>query len=233
MSLKLRTVVVMVGLLLVLATQIGLRSHFESAGPLETVPLAGRLADVPMTLGLWRGADRPEAEMEGLYGDEKLKRFYHHPSGQTLALWASYSKLGEDRGHHPEVCMKTAGKNEDIPARRICPVDGPGDAVQQYRFVGPLGDSQWVFYWHYTLPSPENPDLTSAQLLYQRLRRRPSSMTVEVFAPEGVEANGELAREFVRLADAELRKVVGPDAIRGSERLAVTLVDPEAVPEFE
>jgi len=99
--------------------------------------------------------------------------------------------------------------------------------VEQYRFQGPAGDSQWVFYWHYTLPPPDNSELHPWQRIYQRLRHRPSSITVEVFAPENSPSDVEFARQFVRLVDAALRAHVGPTAIRGSDRLQVTVVEPE------
>jgi hypothetical protein len=139
-----------------------------------------------------------------------------------------YSRSGVDRNHHPEVCMAVTGKPEDKTARQTCPVDGPGDPVQQYRF-GRAGDRQWVFYWHYTIMPPPNESLTAVQRLYQRLRRRPSSVSIEVFAPENSAEDAESAREFVRLVDAAVRDVVGPTAVRSSQRLPVTLVDPEHI----
>jgi hypothetical protein len=127
--------------------------------------------------------------------------------------------------------MAVAGKREDRTARRTCPVEGPGDPVQQYRFTGPLGRPQWVFYWHYTLePPPPKRPLNRFQKLYQRLRRRPSSVTIEVFAPENSSNSAELARQFVRLVDQALRQHMGPTAERGSRRLPVTVVDPDQMP---
>jgi hypothetical protein len=152
------------------------------------------------------------------------RTYYHTQRGQSLVLWVAYSKKGADRGHHPEVCMMVAGKPEDTRARRICELEGPGHPAQQYRFGRP-GDYQWVFYWHYTMLPPHSSDVDGLQRLYQQLHSRPSSMTVEVFAQESSEEDGEFAREFVRLVDQALHSHVGSGAIRGSQRSPVTVVE--------
>ena len=107
---------------------------------------------------------------------------------------------------------------------------GDEQAVQQYRFAGPTGDRQWVFYWHYTMPPVDPPDITGLQRLYQRLRRRPSSVTIEVFAPEHSGSDAEFARQFVALVDQALAAHVGPTGQRGNRRLPVTVVEPRAAP---
>lgn len=209
-------------------------SHLSQPGPLAHVPLASPLEDFPMQLGDWQGRDRVVEEDANLYGDEYIQRDYVHADRkQMVALWLTYSKHGEDRGHHPEVCMVVAGKREDSSVRQTCPVGTEGNAVQQYRFAGPLGDRQWVFYWHYTMPPEDSNDLTQVQKLYQRLRRRPSSATVEVFAPEQRPDDAEFAREFVALVDEALQQHVGRTAVRGNRRLPVTVVEPSRVPQLE
>jgi hypothetical protein len=72
--------------------------------------------------------------------------------------------------------------------------------------------------------------MSYAQTLYQRLRRRPSSVTIEVFAPENSSDSAILAQRFVQTIDESLREHVGPRAIRSSYRLPVTVVDPDRVP---
>ncbi len=187
-----------------------------------------------MQLGDWHGQDREPDEDTTLYGDEYIQRDYTHATrGQTVALWTTYSHAGEDRGHHPEVCMVVAGKREDASVRQTCPVGDDQDAVQQYRFAGPLGDRQWVFYWHFTMPPHDPPGITDFQKLYQRLRRRPSSLTIEVFAPEKRADDAEYAREFVSLVDRALAEHVGSTAVRGNVRLPVTVVEPSRVPPAE
>jgi hypothetical protein len=99
--------------------------------------------------------------------------------------------------------------------------------VQQFRFGIP-GDRQWVFYWHYTLLPPKSDKLSDLQFLYQRLHKRPSSITLEVFAPENTTEDVENAREFVRLMDAAIQPHLGPTAVRGSERNPVRRVEAAA-----
>lgn len=214
------------------AVQWMLWHYLEAPGPLAPVELLKPLKEFPSKLGAWRGADREPDDDQKLYGDEYIQRYYYDPSReQSVALWLTYSRIGDDRNHHPEVCMATAGKVEDRSVRQSCPVEGPGAAVAQYRFAGPSGDSQWVFYWHYTLPPEAQVELHPLQRLYQRLRQRPSSITVEVFAPDNSPSDVERAREFVRLVNSSLREHLGPTAIRGSSRLRVTVVEPDRVPE--
>ena len=215
------------------AVQWSLWLHLEAPGQLQPVELLHPLAEFPLQLGAWRGVEREPDDDQKLYGDQYIQRYYIDAAReQSVALWLTYSAIGDDRNHHPEVCMVAAGKREDRAARQNCPVEGPGDPVEQYRFAGPAGDRQWVFYWHYTLPSPQQGEVGPWQQLYQRLRHRPSSVTVEVFAPDNSATDVELARQFVQLVDAALAKHVGPTAVRGSSRLQVTVVDPDRVPEL-
>jgi hypothetical protein len=232
MTLSTRLVVICSLLLAASALQWVLWYYLESPGQLQPVELLKPIKDFPINLEQWRGFAREPDDDQKLYGDEYIQRYYMDPSReQAVALWLTYSRIGDDRNHHPEVCMVAAGKVEDRAVRQTCPVEGAGDPVEQYRFTGPAGDRQWVFYWHYTLPPPDEGQLHPLQRLYQRLRHRPSSITVEVFAPDNSPADVESARQFVRLVDAALREHVGPTAIRSSSRLNVTVVEPDRLPE--
>jgi hypothetical protein len=162
-----------------------------------------------------------------LFGDQYVRRVYHHKQRrQSVSLWIVYSRAGEDRGHHPEVCMRVAGLPEDPTERGTFDVPGHRVPVQQYRFGMP-GARQWVFYWYYTMPPPRGPEVTELQRFYQRLHRRPSSVTLEVFAPETSSDDGEYARQFVKLVDAAMQAHLGPTAVRGSQRLPVTVLGEE------
>jgi Protein of unknown function (DUF3485) len=204
--------------------QRALEQHVLSAGPLPEVSLNRPLAELPMELGDWRGADRPITDDRQRYADEHLQRIYvSQHDQQAVSLWIVYSRQGEDRGHHPEVCMAVAGRPEDPTVRQAFAVDGHSAPVQQFRFGTP-GDQWWVFYWHYTLVPPKGAELTNLQRFYQRLHRRPSSVTLEVFAPENGPDDGEHAREFVKRLDAAMQAHLGPTAVRGSQRTPVTVI---------
>ncbi len=201
------------------------RNWLEAAGPLPAVPLARPLAELPLVLGPWRGHDEPLRDPRAVYADEHLQRTYRHVErSQALSIWLVYSREGADRGHHPEVCMRVAGKPEDVPARRELAVDGGKAPIQRYRFGRP-GDYQWGFYWHYPLPPAEGSGVHRLQRLYQRLRKRPSSLTIEVFAPEYSPDDVRYVEEFVRQLDETVRPLVGPNAVRGSRRLPVTVLE--------
>ncbi len=209
------------------AAQAALKNQLESDGPLPAAALQLPLANVPLQLGEWRGMDAPVTDPKLQIGEERLWRQYiHAESKQPLVLWMVYSKDGEDRGHHPEICMQVAGRPEDKSARQVCEIPGHKAPAQQYLFGTP-GDRQWVFYWHYTLPPPQTSTHWLARM-YQRLRQRPASVTIEVFAPRVDDESGASAQEFVRLVDAALQAQVGANAVRGSRRLPVTIITPPA-----
>ncbi|MCL6501083.1 MAG: EpsI family protein [Pirellulales bacterium] len=206
-----------------LAAHSLLARHVLGGGAAQPGTLVRPLANLPLVLGDWQGADVP-VEPRQRYADEHLNRTYVHTTrGQSLMLWIAYSSTGRDRGHHPEVCMAVAGQPEDTSVRQTVSLPGPGEPAQQYRFGLP-GERQWVFYWHYTLPSEEPPHLDAIQRLRRRLVERPASITIEVFAPEQMPADAEGAREFVRLVDAALRTHLPAGAGRGSTREPVIML---------
>lgn len=199
--------------------------HLESAGPLPSMPLIKPLEDLPMEIGDWQGQELPVTDERLQYGDEYHQRYYvHRETQQPVYVWMVYAADGEDRGHHPEVCMAVAGKPEDASVRQTLEAPGHEQPIQQYRF-GSAGDVVWVFYWHYTLVPPPDESLSELQRLYQRLRRRPSSVTLEVFAPATATTDVEAVQQFVVALDAAVQEHVGPEARRDSTRSPVTLTD--------
>lgn len=183
---------------------------------------AVRLDELPRQIGLWRSVEHvvpPELK----FADEQVLRTYQHRrSGQPAIVWIGYSKNGRDRGHHPEVCMRVAGRPEDRAQRQ--PLDAPGDAaaIQQYRFGHP-GDFQWVYYWHYTLPMKESEDLGTLQRAYLRLRARPASVTIEVIAAELPGTDRWEIIELARTLDGEIQRLLPAGSVRGSERDTVVV----------
>lgn len=122
--------------------------------------------------------------------------------------------------------MAVAGQAEDTTVRTVLPLPGHAAPVQQYRFGAP-GERTWVFYWHYTLIPEKAAAVSDLQRFYQRLHRRPSSATLEVFAHAETPEDVENARQFVGLVDAAIQPNVGPSAIRGSQRKPVTIIRTE------
>ena len=210
-----------------LAAKTALFRHLEAAGPLPAVPLAKSLEAFPQVLGPWRGGDLPPADARLLYGDERLSRVYSHGNRkQGVRLWMVYSATGEDRGHHPEVCMRAAGMTENPRGRSVLPAAGHPQPIQQYLFGRPgEGEGLLGFYWHYTLAPPRDETTSPLQRAYRRCQHRPSSLTIEVFTPVVAEQDIEVARDFVRCVDRAIQTSLPPGAVRGSERLPVFLVN--------
>lgn len=203
--------------------QAAVYRHLEAAGPTPQLPLNKPLQALPKQIGDWVGVDQEITDPMALYGDEHLERaYYNEKLRQRLVLWMVYSHDGRDRQHHPEVCHAVIGMPEDPSVRQTVDV-GPGAAIQQYRFGSPA-DAQWVFYWYYTLVPPADDTLTPLQQFYRGLSGRPASLTIEVFAPEQGENEGEHAREFAKLVDAAIQEhLVSPYGLRGSQRTPIAM----------
>lgn len=206
-----------------LVLQAASLGYLKSAGPLPSVALKKSLAEFPMTLGKWQSKDLELTKDEN-YTDEHFKRAYYDPTTRNAALEFSmtYSSDGSDRGHHPEVCMANAGLPENPGARAQVEVDGSEVPVQRFLF-GKSGEYILVYYWHYTLKPALNEETSQLQRLYQRLQRRPSSVTLQVFARYTDESDAEKFDQFIRDADAEFQKMLPEGAVRGNRRLPVTV----------
>jgi hypothetical protein len=214
-------------LTIALLGQWTLWNHLEAAGALPVGELQQSLERFPLELGAWSGVEVPIENADWLYADEHLQRRYQNrESGSEVQLWIAFSQTGKDRGHHPQICMAVAGQREDPTARKTLALPGDGEDAQQYRF-GRLPKSEWVFYWHYTLlpDAPEAGD--SLQRLYHRLRNRPASLTIEVFAPAVGPLDESNAQDFARKVDEAIRDFVGPDAVRGSHRAPIEIIRTE------
>jgi hypothetical protein len=227
MSFVSRCVMTIVLLGLGLAAQSALWWHLRAAGPLPDVSLERPLAEVmPVEIGPWSGVDAEISDL-ALYGDDHLKRVYtHQETGQQLVLWMAYSKDGKDRGHHPEICTQVAGMSEvrGGAGEVACQAERHATPIQQFLY-GRGSESHWIYYWHYTLKPPPQAGTDQFQRLYQRMQRRYSSLTLEVFARNLGPESREGAVEFVALVDEALQTDLPKEAIRGSDRTPVRRVD--------
>ena len=128
MSLRVRWWIAVAFLAAGLAGQELLRAHLTEVPLPAPAELQLPLAGLPRKIGPWQAEDLPLAA-DAQYADEHLKRRYHHPErNQSLVLWAVYARDGEDRKHHPEVCMAVAGRQEERQERQTLELDGPGAA---------------------------------------------------------------------------------------------------------
>ncbi|MCA9267119.1 MAG: exosortase-associated EpsI family protein, partial [Planctomycetales bacterium] len=204
--------------------QAGLLAHLQAAKDLPPAALAAPLAEFPLTLADWIGKDIPIEEALQYASDHLQRQYDNRKTGQTVMLWLVYSTIGIDRDHHPQVCYPVHGQPEDPTGLQPIAVPGHDAPVQQMRFGFPDA-RQLVYYWHYTMPSPNEDKLDTLQLAYQRLRTRPASISLHVYVPERSPESAPGAIEFVKLVDAAIQDWVGAEALRGCQRLPVTLVE--------
>ena len=203
--------------------QVAMTCHVGAGSQSSSADWDVPLDAIPHTLGDWRGVDRVVDDPRLLVGDRRLRRVYRLGSTDATAeLWMVSSKDGSDRAHHPEVCMAVAGRPEDREGREFVAVDGHSCPVQQFRF-GSQADSQWVYYWHYTLAPPDEEGSSALRRLHRRLHWRSPSVTIEVFVPGQSPGMRAQAQEFVRLVDAALQKNLPRTAVRGNQRAPVTV----------
>lgn len=208
-----------------LATQTLVKRHVATASATDERRLPTPLDSLPLQLPHWRGEEREISDPRLRLGDARIRRLYQRGrSGPVIEVWAVYAQDGSDRFHHPEICMAVAGHQEDQAGRQTIPVPGHSAPVQQYRFGSP-GKRKLVYYWHYSLLAPQDDGRDGLQRLYERLHRRPPSLTIQVFVPEQGPRDREQAVEFVREFDAALQAALPPTAERGSRRAPVTIVD--------
>ncbi len=160
--------------------------------------------------------------------DDLLYRVYAPKmAGPPLYLYLVYSRQGDDRKHHPEICIRDAsGATEDFDARKQIPLDVSGQrSVMRFRFRTGVGEYTTVYYWHYSLEAPPQPGQTLLRRLYQRQNHPVPSITAQVSlvaAPTETEA---VERGFLVAVDAALRAEQLPDTARiGDNRLPLTLI---------
>ena len=216
-----------------LAAQGLLYAHLSSAPKIPPGSITRDLSKFPTELAPWRSQDI-EMEEKYMYATEHFDRAYYTvENGQLkhqVRLVMVFSEVGADREHHPEVCQQTAGQRELAGDRQLIEVKGHPSPVQQLRFTNGQ-QSQYVYYWHYTIPPQPVEGLTTTQRIYQEIRNRRASVTLQVFAPEINAQSKAAAIDFVKLADQAIQPFVGPDAIRGHKRLPVTLIRSDAIDE--
>jgi exosortase/archaeosortase family protein len=213
-----------------LAAKTALFQHLQAAGPLPSVHLTSPLQAFPFGLERWTGQEAV-TDPRFVYGDDHLSRVYQPGDhSQAFYLWMVYSATGEDRGHHPEVCMRAAGMPEDPRGRKSLPAPGHSQPIQEYRF-GRAGEGEGLvgFYWYYTLEPPAAESASALQRAYQRCQRRPASLTIEVFTRVVAEQDVRVARDFVLAVDRAAQAFLPAGAVRGSRRLPVFLVNEGSV----
>ncbi|HEY7326116.1 MAG TPA: exosortase/archaeosortase family protein [Gemmataceae bacterium] len=221
----------------------GLAWYAQAGGSPSYPDLRSSLAELPRELiayplgakeqeGVWRGRDLPnldEFRSKLPYrADELVYRQYEGGSaGPNVFLYMVYSRQGEDRKHHPEVCIRDAsGATEDHQSRREVALDAEGQrTVMRFRFRTGINQLTTVYYWHYTLEAPRREGQTALRRLYQQQNHPVPSVTVQVSLMGGGKELETVEHGFLAAVDSALCRSQLPATARiGCQRLPITLV---------
>jgi len=226
--------------------QLGLSWHLRGSEIGSYPDLTSPLRDFPATLNgsvtaaftggtpaplLWfgRNADGLEEFRAKLpyRADDLLYRGYlPAEGGRPVFIYMIYSRQGEDRKHHPEVCVRDAsGATEDMAARRQVALDATGErSVMRFRFRTGSARLTTVYYWHYTLEAMPRKGQSFLQALHQRLSQPAPSMTVQVWLDTSPDELDGVERGFLVAVDTALRQSFLPSTARiGCNRLPIAL----------
>lgn len=232
-GLRVACVVLAVGV----AAQYGLTAHLRAAGDVSYPQLTGRLDSLPLAIAnpatgqpAWVGQDlteHREATRAKLpfHADDLLYRGYQSAGGAAL-VYMVHSRIGEDRKHHPEICIRdVSGAPEDVGFRKQVPLAGEGTA-QRFRFQTGPGRVSVVYYWHYTVSPTPDAGRTALQNLHLRLGIVAPSVTVQVTVPTDDAATLESVEKLLipTLDRAARERVLPPGSRAASNRAPIALV---------
>ncbi len=219
--------------------QWALQWHLASGEPDCFPALTRNLAQLPLEFATesplvhsaWLGKVSPNEESLRrslpFRADEIISRSYGNDKGDApVDLYMVYSREGEDRKHHPEICIRdVAGATELTRARKTLFLDSEKKRPIM-RFCFQTGTNQFVtvYYWHYTLHPASYEGKTFLQVVHQKMSRPAPSLTVQaaIHASERLEHVEDV---FLRWLDGHLRREhLPPSATMGCERLPIALI---------
>jgi exosortase len=200
------------------------------SGTTHQVALRKPLAEFPTSLAGWTGVDTPVSKDYFLYGDDHLNRVYRNDqTGQTVTLWMIYTTDGRDRGHHPQVCMRASGCQEDEARLATVPLPGEGSPAERFYFRKPGGNAvEWVTYWYHVFRIPGETTTSNGVLdaLLEKFRSGRSGMTIQLFIPERTAADSAAADEFAAAVEVTVAsQLLPPETTRSTRRAAFAIVN--------
>jgi hypothetical protein len=155
------------------------------------------------------------------------RRYRPSGPGPAVDLYVVHTRHGDDRKHHPEICIReVAGAPEERDGRKVLFLDPEGRRpVQRFRFRVGSVQRLTVYYWHYSLePAGEEPP-GALQKLHRRLCRPAPSVTVQASCVGSTQDEEFAQRNFLPAVDAALRdRLLPPSARMGCDRLPTVLV---------
>lgn len=206
------------GLLLTLA----LSWHLHAAAEARFPALRRPLGDLPLKLTIgrpgyggarWHGSpsrrDPKQSQMlREVYDDVLDRQYFDDVSHLGVSLYAAHSRRGEDRRHHPQICLADVARYfEDPTSRKQIALDAAGERlVQRFRFR--IGDAEHmtVYYWHYTFPPMPWSGETALQRLHLGLKVPPPSVTVQIAATVDLDQLAPVEAGLLPAVDAALRR---------------------------
>jgi exosortase len=210
-------------------SEAGSRSYPQLKGTFDSVPLKFPSAETP-TLS-WHGVDftelREETRSKLLFQvDDLLYRGYQTADQGTAAhVYMVYSRTGDDRKHHPEVCIRdVSGAPEDPKYHTRIRLAQENREAQRFVFVTGGASATVVYYWHYTL-APDRVPNSPFRALHQVFGTAPPSITVQVSATLDSRTTAVIERTLLPQLDAfMMEQVLPPDTKVGCTRLPVVLI---------
>ncbi len=236
MSLAGRLIACAVAIGLAAASSSLLTAHLAAGSEGVFVPLRAALETFPIDLALPDGTackgqehpGRPDLMKQVPFADEVVYRYYTSASpGGVFLMYAAHSRTGEDRKHHPEVCLReAAGTPEDISARLLVPLRDDGKAfAQRFRFQTGITGTMNLYYWHYTLPHDRAGGRSALQSLHARLIASAPSITCQASSYATGEDLERFERETLPAIDAAFRAGPLPDGTAvGCDRIPITFL---------
>ncbi len=226
------------GVIVGIGLEFALKAHLDAAGEASYPTLVRPLDTLPLTIvnpqtnePVWRGQNNTAyrdklLEKISFPIDDLLVRVYQHSGGDLVHLYMVYSRAGEDRKHHPEICIRDVnGSPEDLHFRKQIPIGPNGAQAQRFRFQKGVGRVTVVYYWHYTLMPPPQPGLTRLQQWHQRIGVTAPSITVQVsLSSDDPRVLAAIEHQLLpQLHAAAVQQLLPPNTHTGCERLPIAL----------
>jgi hypothetical protein len=236
---RLRLIVVCLALLG--CAEWALRRHVSAVGGQCYPDLQLPLRDLPLelngdpsphgTAANWRGEEHPaysELRKQLTFEvDEVFFRLYQErTSGSLVQLYMVYSKVGDDRKHHPEICIRdVSGAAEDLAGRKRIALDADGRRLaQRFRFRTSSSTMTTVYYWHYTFPPLPDERRDWLQTLHLLLSSPSPSLTVQITTTAPPAELEGIERSLVAQIDATMcARHLPSGALIGCDRLPIGL----------
>jgi hypothetical protein len=224
-----------------LTVQGGLLAHM-ALGPSNVYPAMHKtFADLPTTLAveapglpaiLWSFVPHPaEKSIRKSLPFDPVDLIYRHcraPEQNIDAVcYLVHSADGEDRKHHPDICIRDVQGVPEIEKHgALVDLGDPklNRKVLRKCFASGQTHTMTVYYWHYTFAPEAQRHQTWLQMLHQTFSRFPPSVTVQITTTASPEQWPMIEKALLAPLDDHLRLHYLPDgAVMGCDRLPIAI----------